>query len=114
MPLPKNELIDLLSNTDGLVSQIYWFKHTIEKPKGGSHRSAAIKYVDIKEKRADFIRELKSTMLNWVYSKKKYESRLQWIKTKKQMMKRMKTMIINYIVNVIHMFLKQMFIFQQI
>ncbi|ETR67742.1 MAG: hypothetical protein OMM_04974 [Candidatus Magnetoglobus multicellularis str. Araruama] len=36
------------------------------------------------------------------------------IQTTRLMMKRLKTMIISYIANVIHMFLRQMFIFQQI
>lgn len=62
----------LLSNTESLMNQIYWFKQDIESPKGASHRGVSIKYVDIQERRSSFIRELKSTALNWVYSTSKY------------------------------------------
>lgn len=74
MPFDQKELISLLSNTDALINQVYWFEQKIEKPKAASHRGSAITYVDIMEKRDDFLRELKSTMLNWVYSNEKYES----------------------------------------
>lgn len=62
----------LLSNTDSLINQMFWFQQDISKPKAASHRGVAIKYVDLKDMRQSFIRELKSTAMNWVYSKKKY------------------------------------------
>ncbi|MGU5819131.1 HamA C-terminal domain-containing protein [Aeromonas caviae] len=62
----------LLSSTDGLMNQIYWFQQKIEHPKAASHRGVSIKYIDIKEMRSGFIRELKSTALSWIYSKGKY------------------------------------------
>lgn len=62
----------LLTNTESLINQIFWFQQTITKPKAASHRGVAIKYVDVKEMRQGFIRELKSTAMSWVYSKKKY------------------------------------------
>ncbi|MDF3918503.1 DUF1837 domain-containing protein [Salinicola salarius] len=62
----------LLSNTDSLMNQIYWFQQDVERPKAASHRGVSIKHVDIKEMRSSFIRELKSTALNWVYSSAKY------------------------------------------
>ncbi len=68
------ELSHLLSNTDALFAQIYWFKQDLESPSALSHRGVSINYVDIKEKRDDFLRELKSTVINWVYSKDKYNS----------------------------------------
>ncbi|WP_055646730.1 MULTISPECIES: HamA C-terminal domain-containing protein [Shewanella] len=62
----------LLSNTQSLMNQIYWFQQNISYPAGASHRGVSIKYVDIQERRSSFIRELKSTALNWVYSTEKY------------------------------------------
>lgn len=66
----------LLSNTDSLMNQMFWFQQTIHKPKAASHQGVAIKYVDLKEMRQSFLRELKSTAMSWVYSKKKYNQLL--------------------------------------
>jgi hypothetical protein len=63
----------LLSHTDSLLDQMFWFEQTIEKPKAASHRGVAIKYIDLKEKKDAFIHELKSTALDWVYSRAKYQ-----------------------------------------
>lgn len=62
----------LLSNTESLMNQMFWFQQTISKPKAASHRGVSIKYVDLKNMEQSFIRELKSTAMNWVYSKQKY------------------------------------------
>ncbi len=62
----------LLSNTDSLMNQMFWFQQTIGKPRAASHRGVAIKYVDLKSMQKSFIREMKSTAMNWVYSKRKY------------------------------------------
>lgn len=62
----------LLSNTASLISQMFWFQQTISKPPAASHRGVAVKYVDVKELKQGFIRELKGTALSWVYSKAKY------------------------------------------
>ena len=73
------EIVDLeklLSNTGSLINTIFWFEHEIKKPKAASHKAVAIKYIDIKEMRDSFIRELKSTASNWVYSKSKYKDLL--------------------------------------
>lgn len=67
----------LLSHTDSLMNQMFWFQQTISKPNAASHRGVAIKYVDIKEMKQSFIRELKGTAMNWVYSKKKYTQLMQ-------------------------------------
>ncbi|UJD73988.1 hypothetical protein CE143_02645 [Photorhabdus luminescens] len=63
----------LLTNTESLFNQMFWFEQKISSPRAASHRGVAIKYVDIKELRGGFIRELKSTATNWVYSKSKYK-----------------------------------------
>lgn len=63
----------LMSNTEALLNQMFWFQQDIDKPKAASHTGVSIKYLDIKEMRDSFIRELKSTATNWVYSKTKYE-----------------------------------------
>lgn len=67
----------LLSNTNSLMNQMFWFQQTISKPQAASHRGVAIKYVDLKNMEQSFIRELKSTAMSWVYSKKKYNQLLQ-------------------------------------
>lgn len=67
----------LLSNTDSLMNQMFWFQQTISKPRAASHRGVAIKYVDLKDMEQSFIRELKSTAMSWVYSKKKYNQLLR-------------------------------------
>lgn len=64
---------NLLTNTDSLFNQMFWFEQDISTPKAASHRGVAIKYLDIKELRDGFIRELKSTATSWVYSKSKYK-----------------------------------------
>lgn len=66
----------LLSNTESLMNQIYWFQQDISKPAAASHRAVSIKYIDIKEKRDEFLRELKSTAINWVYSQEKFKKLL--------------------------------------
>lgn len=67
----------LLSNTKSLMDQIYWFQQNISEPQAASKRGVAIKFIDIKENRASFIRELKSTALNWVYSSSRYRELLE-------------------------------------
>ncbi|MEX8506225.1 DUF1837 domain-containing protein [Leptothrix ochracea] len=74
MPISPSELEELLSNTSSLLNQIHWFKQTVSKPEAASHRGVVINYVDIKERREEFLRELKSTVLNWVYSSEKYNA----------------------------------------
>ncbi|MGM8226793.1 HamA C-terminal domain-containing protein [Cellvibrio sp. ARAG 10.3] len=64
----------LLSNTNSMMNQVYWFQQDIKLPKAASHRGVSIRHVDIKEMRSSFIRELKSTALNWVYSSNKYKT----------------------------------------
>ncbi|HBO93618.1 MAG TPA: hypothetical protein DEP04_08060 [Dehalococcoidia bacterium] len=66
----------LLTNTSSLMNQIYWFQQYVKKPAAASHRTVSIKYVDIKEKRDEFIRELKSTAISWVYSQAKFKELL--------------------------------------
>lgn len=70
------DLNGLLSNTDSLIDQVFWFQQDISCPSAASHRGVAIRYVDIKEMRDGFIRELKSTASSWVYSKAKYSELL--------------------------------------
>ncbi|AMK75932.1 MULTISPECIES: DUF1837 domain-containing protein [Methylomonas] len=74
MALANNDIKILLSNTSALINHVYWFEQDISEPHASSHRGISINYVDIKEKRDEFIRELKSTILNWIYSKSKYNA----------------------------------------
>lgn len=66
----------LLANVDSLINNVYCFKHVHDKPIGRGRHGVAIKYVDICERRSDFIRELKNTICGWVYSKDKYHALL--------------------------------------
>lgn len=74
--MPPKNFDHLLSNTTSLIKNVFWFEQKIETPRAASHKGLAIKYVDIKEMRDGFIRELKSTASSWVYSKKKYKELL--------------------------------------
>lgn len=54
------------------MNQMFWFQQTISQPQAASHHGVAIKYVDLKEMKDTFIMELKSTAMNWVYSRGQY------------------------------------------
>lgn len=62
----------LLANTDSLINHVHHFTHELERPPGAYHRGTAINTVDLAEKREDFLRELRNTVNNWVYSKSRY------------------------------------------
>lgn len=64
----------LLSNVDSLIQHTFLFEQTLDYPDGKSHKGISIRYVDLLERRADFVRELKNTVCNWVYSKSKYRA----------------------------------------
>lgn len=61
----------LLSNTDLLINHVYWFEQDFKIKPSKNHIGCAINFSDIKERKDDFLRELVSTVINWVYSKEK-------------------------------------------
>lgn len=68
------EFIDgLLASTSALFNNIYAFECTLHAMPGKSHCGLAIAHQDLKERREDFVRELRFTMSSWVYSKSKYK-----------------------------------------
>ncbi|EPA3406604.1 HamA C-terminal domain-containing protein [Yersinia enterocolitica] len=72
--MDESKVATLLSNVSSLEKYMYWFEETLEHPKGASHRGIAINYNGLKERKEDFLRELKNTVCNWVYSKSKYKT----------------------------------------
>jgi hypothetical protein len=71
------DIAEQLANTQGVLSTIHHFQCTPVCLPGKSSRGAAINYSDLVERRSDFVRELKSSICNWVYSKAKFRSILQ-------------------------------------
>lgn len=71
--LSKSELQDLLADTSSLIQHVHYFVHDLPPPPGASARGVAINTVDLSEKRSDFLRELRNTVCNWVYSKSRYK-----------------------------------------
>lgn len=63
----------LLANSSALFNNIYAFECTIPTMPGKSHQGLTITHQDLKERRDDFIQELRHTMSAWVYSKSKYQ-----------------------------------------
>lgn len=72
--LSETQVDALLANTAELFLNIYSFACSGHSLPGKSHRGAAIAHQDIRERREDFIRELRNTMCSWVFSKAKYEA----------------------------------------
>ncbi|MDY6837423.1 MAG: DUF1837 domain-containing protein [Thermodesulfobacteriota bacterium] len=72
MSLNEEGIKNLLSNTDSFISHVFWFSEELPNPPGKGHYGTAINYVDIQERKDDFLRELRNTICNWVYSKARY------------------------------------------
>lgn len=52
-----------------LMSHVYWFQQDLSVRPRRNHHGVSINYVDILERRSDFLNELRCTIANWVYSK---------------------------------------------
>ncbi len=72
MSISENEIHTLLSNTDSFINHVFWFSQDLSKPPGKSHHGTSIDYVDLQERKDDFLRELRNTICSWVYSKAQY------------------------------------------
>jgi len=62
-----------LTHTDSLMNHIFWFYEDLNIEPRKDHYGLSINYSDIKERRDDFLKELLSTIVNWVYNKSKQE-----------------------------------------
>lgn len=61
---------NLLCETGILFEYIYWVEQEFDvEPSKKAHRKTSIKYNDLKERRDDFLSELITTVVDWVYSK---------------------------------------------
>jgi len=70
--LTTQQIDKLLTNSDDLFANIYSFSFSPNALPGKSHIGISISHQDQLELRDSFVRELKNTMCNWVYSKSRY------------------------------------------
>ncbi|WP_083250533.1 HamA C-terminal domain-containing protein [Acidihalobacter aeolianus] len=70
--LPTSEIQALLADTTAFIRHVHHFSHQLPPPPGASAYGVTINTVDLAEKRDDFLRELRNTVCNWVYSKATY------------------------------------------
>ncbi|RCX26496.1 HamA C-terminal domain-containing protein [Thioalbus denitrificans] len=71
--LSNDQLQELLADTSAFIQHVHYFVHDLPPPPGASARGIAINTVDLAEKKDDFLRELRNTVCNWVYSKSRYK-----------------------------------------
>jgi hypothetical protein len=64
-------LKDLLTHTEALINQVYWFKQDLKIKPSKEHIGCAINWTDIEDRKEDFLRELINTITSWVYNKDK-------------------------------------------
>lgn len=73
-PLTQEDIQKLLTTTTLLFNHIHWVEHAFNvQPTNKKHRKTSINFNDIKERRADFLKELINTVTSWVYSKPKIQ-----------------------------------------
>ena len=75
--MTKDEINNLLTSTEILMNNVYWYKQEFTTNPKKEHIGSAINYTDIKERRDNFIRELINTINSWVYSKSKVKEIVQ-------------------------------------
>lgn len=74
--MTKDEIKKLLTYTDHLMNHIHWFRQDFVTNPEKEHVGVAVNYTDIKERKADFMKQLVNSILNWVYSKQKVQELL--------------------------------------
>lgn len=62
---------ELLTHTESLISQVYWFKQDFKLKPTKDHIGCTINWTDIEDRKDDFLRELINTITSWVYNKEK-------------------------------------------
>lgn len=64
-------ITEKLSNNDVLFNHIYWIKQEVELLPKKEHILSSINFTDISSRKDDFLKELKNTIVEWVYAKNK-------------------------------------------
>lgn len=79
--MTQEELNSLLSETDCLFRHVFYFKQVFDILPSKEHIGASIAYTDVLPRIDDFLKELRKTIISWVYSQEKakaiFDSRLQ-------------------------------------
>ena len=75
--ISQAELQKLLAHTESLFNHIHHFECGDVPFPGQTRRGAAIAYSDLSERRPDFVRELRNSIVEWVYSKSRFSSILE-------------------------------------
>lgn len=75
--ISQAELEKLLAHTDALFNHVHHFECNDVPFPGQSRRGAAIAYSDLGERRPDFVRELRNSIVDWVYSRSRFNSMLE-------------------------------------
>ena len=82
----EKDILKQLINNDSLFNNIHVINQKFDiLPNENGHYGASIEYQDISELREEFLDELYDTIVDWIYSSKKYEQ------LKKEAMKKGKT-----------------------
>lgn len=61
----------MLTHTESLLKQVYWFKQDLNLQPKKKHIGSAIEWTDITKREHDFLVELVNTVVDWVYNKEK-------------------------------------------
>ncbi|TGK77536.1 DUF1837 domain-containing protein [Leptospira montravelensis] len=69
--MKKTNINQLLSNTEALFAHVYMFTEKFDILPDKEHYGTSIAYTDIRQRKDDFIRELKNSITSWVYNSKK-------------------------------------------
>ncbi|WP_435255514.1 HamA C-terminal domain-containing protein [Tenacibaculum sp. A30] len=69
--MEEKDIQSLLSHTDSLLNQTFWFSQKFKIKPDKEHFATSITYTDVLERRNDFINCLLSTINSFVYSKRK-------------------------------------------
>ena len=70
----ETDILERLIDNDSLFSNIHVIHQKFDIiPDDKEHFGASIEYQDITELRDDFLNELYDTIVDWIYSSKKYE-----------------------------------------
>ena len=79
--MSQEVLYSLLSETDCLFRHLFWFKQAFDILPSKEHVGTSIAYTDVLSRIDDFLKELRKTIIGWVYSQEKakaiFDSRLQ-------------------------------------
>ena len=73
--MTKEDITRRLLNNDALFNKVFVFQQSFDIiPQSDSHIGASIAYQDIRELRQEFLRDLVSSIVDWIYDATKYEA----------------------------------------